>query len=181
MSETANQAAGASRAAKRRRKKKVDTTPATSEFIIKNDTPSNVSLEKLYEAMGGLDSPDAARKLLSWILAGVPVDSFFEDYWEKSALVITGNSPSRFKSLISREWIVDWVANSTDLAHGVDVDIVKYEDEARTNFTDEELTGEFLNSKLDDGCSARLLCPQKYSTSVAKFLSTVSLLSPSLN
>lgn len=67
---------------------------------------------------------------------------------------------------------IDRILQQHTLEYGADIDLTKYVDKTRLTLNpDGSATAKDVWKHFDDGCSVRLLCPQKYSDGIWKMLS----------
>ncbi|RLN55875.1 hypothetical protein BBJ29_006622 [Phytophthora kernoviae] len=114
-----------------------------------------------------------ARMLLTWMLYPVTPEEFYEKYWEKRPLAIKRNFPSYYDGWFGREEM-DRIFKTHSLQYGADLDLTKYVDNTRHTLNpDGAATAKQVWKHFDDGCSVRLLCPQKFSDDVWKLLAVL--------
>ncbi|KAF4316426.1 hypothetical protein BBO99_00008056 [Phytophthora kernoviae] len=114
-----------------------------------------------------------ARMLLTWMLYPVTPEEFYEKYWEKRPLAIKRNFSSYYDGWFGREEM-DRIFKTHSLQYGADLDLTKYVDNTRHTLNpDGAATAKQVWKHFDDGCSVRLLCPQKFSDDVWKLLAVL--------
>uniref|UniRef100_M4C072 Bifunctional lysine-specific demethylase and histidyl-hydroxylase n=1 Tax=Hyaloperonospora arabidopsidis (strain Emoy2) TaxID=559515 RepID=M4C072_HYAAE len=124
-------------------------------------------------AQTDLHSATKARLLFTWLLYPVTPEEFYEKYWEQRPLVIKRNAPSYYDGWFSRQEI-DRILKTHTLEYGTDLDLTKYVDDTRHTLNpSSSATAKEVWKHFDDGCSVRLLCPQKFSDHVWKLLATL--------
>jgi lysine-specific demethylase/histidyl-hydroxylase NO66 len=140
-----------------------------------------------------VNSRAAAEAALAWVLSPMPVDVFFDEYWEQKPLLIQrsdrrahyatawavegeatdeAQSPP-LSSAMMRQWMRDGV-----LTHEHDVTVTRYDlkQRKRLNLDDEKHGAVDLNAmeaRLAEGCSVRLLCPHAHSRPLWQLLSAL--------
>lgn len=120
-----------------------------------------------------LHSATKARLLFEWMIYPVKADEFYAHYWEKRPLVIKRQCPSFYDGWFSKAEL-DRVLKEHTLSYGQDVDLTKYVDDTRYTLNPSgAATAKQVWKHFDDGCSVRMLCPQKFCDSVWKLLSVL--------
>ncbi|CAK4086749.1 unnamed protein product [Aphanomyces euteiches] len=119
----------------------------------------------------GLHSSTKAKMFFQWLIYPVTVEDFYANYWERKPLHIKRHYDSYYDGWFSRQEIERMLKEHT-LEYGEDIDLTKYVNETRTTLNP---TGSAYPKTVwkhfDDGCSVRLLCPQKFSDKMWKMLS----------
>lgn len=94
-------------------------------------------------------------------------------HWQQTPAVISGrDSRAHEKFGISADSVMQLLGSST-LAYGQDVDITMYTDDARQTLNGEGMAGAEAVKAVEDGCSARLRCPQAAFPVLAQTLSSL--------
>ncbi|RHY22463.1 hypothetical protein DYB25_001142 [Aphanomyces astaci] len=132
----------------------------------------------------GLHSSTKAKMYFQWLI----YPDFYANYWERKPLHIKRNFPDYYDGWFNRQEIERMLKEHT-LAYGEDIDLTKYENETRTTLnpsgtaTSKTVRLRFacqwfqptcplqVWKHFEDGCSVRLLCPQKFSDKMWKMLS----------
>ena len=138
----------------------------------------------------------AAEAALAWVISPMPVDVFFNEYWEQKPLLIRrsdrrahyftawavkeeatddddeAQSPP-LSSAMMRQWMREGV-----LTHEHDVTVTRYDlaQRKRLNLDDEKhgpVDLDAMEARLSEGCSVRLLCPHAHSRPLWKLLSAL--------
>ncbi|ETV71122.1 hypothetical protein H257_13520 [Aphanomyces astaci] len=119
----------------------------------------------------GLHSSTKAKMYFQWLIYPVTVEDFYANYWERKPLHIKRNFPDYYDGWFNRQEIERMLKEHT-LAYGEDIDLTKYENETRTTLNPSgTATSKTVWKHFEDGCSVRLLCPQKFSDKMWKMLS----------
>ncbi|XP_060617205.2 ribosomal oxygenase 1 [Anolis sagrei] len=112
-----------------------------------------------------------AGKLFEWVLAPIPPQDFFDQYWEKKPLLIQRHNPRYYRELFSTAEF-DAILRDQDVQFGVNLDVTSYQDGKRETHNP---VGRALPAVVWDfyqnGCSLRMLNPQAFSSTVWHFLS----------
>lgn len=120
-----------------------------------------------------LHSATKARLLFEWLIYPLKADEFYANYWEQRPLVIKRKCPSFYDGWFSKD-DMDRILKEHTLHYGQDLDLTKYVDETRYTLNPEgAATSKQVWKHYDDGCSVRMLCPQKFSDPVWKLLSVL--------
>ncbi|CEG36622.1 bifunctional lysine-specific demethylase and histidyl-hydroxylase no66 [Plasmopara halstedii] len=120
-----------------------------------------------------IHSATKARMLLTWLLYPVTPEEFYENYWEQRPLAIKRNYSSYYDGWFSKHDI-DRILKTHTLEYVADLDLTKYLDDTRHTLNPSgTATANQVWQHFDEGCSVRLLCPQKYSDNVWKLLATL--------
>ena len=132
------------------------------------------ALRKIEEA----DQEAVYRKLFEWLIHPVPSGVFFKNYWEAKPLYINREkSRGYFDGWFSSNDLTDLIRRG-ELKYGVDIDLTQYRGGKRTTPSNsQEMKGK--TAELDvvkkmmgkEGCSLRLLSPQRFSDKIWKLLS----------
>lgn len=118
-----------------------------------------------------LHSATQAKLFFEWLIFPMPLTEFYESYWEKRPLAIKRKSPKFYDGWFSKDEI-DRILTEHTLEYGADLDLTKYVDKTRLTLNpDGAATAKDVWKHFADGCSVRLLCPQKYSDGIWKMLS----------
>lgn len=124
-------------------------------------------------AQTDVHSATKARMLLTWLLYPVTPEEFYDKYWEQRPLAIKRNFRSYYDGWFSKAE-VDRILKTHTLEYGADLDLTKYVDSTRHTLNPSgSATAKEVWKHFDDGCSVRLLCPQKFSDDVWKLLATL--------
>lgn len=134
--------------------------------------PSLTGLEILEKPT--LDASAKSKEFLKWFLWPLPVDEFFNAYYEKRTMLLKRNMPHFWDGWFSTSHLRDLVDEGR-LNYGTDIDVTMYKNGQRftLNVASEEpaapevLWDLFENSK----CSVRVLRPQEYAPNVSRMLS----------
>ncbi|KAG8126100.1 hypothetical protein E2320_021233 [Naja naja] len=117
------------------------------------------------------DSRARAAKLFQWLLAPVSLQEFFDQYWEKSPLLIHRHNPNYYQDLFSTAEF-DNILRNHNVQFGVNLDVTSYEDGKRETHNP---VGRAVPAVVWDfyrnGCSLRMLNPQAFSATVWHVLS----------
>ncbi|XP_008102195.1 ribosomal oxygenase 1 [Anolis carolinensis] len=116
-------------------------------------------------------SRQRAAKLFEWVLAPIPPQHFFDQYWEKKPLLIQRHNPNYYRDLFSTAEF-DAILRDQDVQFGINLDVTSYQDGKRETYNP---VGRALPAVVWDfyqnGCSLRMLNPQAFSSTVWHFLS----------
>jgi ribosomal protein L16 Arg81 hydroxylase len=146
--------------------------------------------EETKTQLEGLHTEQRAACLFQAIIHPIPLADFYKEYWEKKPLLVRAKNKRRYEGLLSLESIKETTKEKA-LYYCRDLNVTKYikdESGVKRRLTldklpqkpEEEETGVAVNSKelwknYDNGCTIRLLCPQKHEDSVHTLLSTLEL------
>ncbi|DBA03316.1 TPA: hypothetical protein N0F65_011675 [Lagenidium giganteum] len=131
------------------------------DVIDSHELASNI---ELHSAMKG-------KLLFEWLIYPVTLEDFYANYWEKRPLAIKRKLPKYYDGWFSKDEINRILEDHT-LEYGADLDLTKYVDETRhTLNAPGAATSKQVWKHFDDGCSVRLLCPQKFSDPLWRLLS----------
>ncbi|CAM9167631.1 unnamed protein product [Chrysoparadoxa australica] len=128
-----------------------------------------------------MDSREKASHLLQWILAPLPLDTFYESYWEKQAVLVRrGGRKAYYHGWLSSKDIHSFT-EAQSLQYGVDLDVTNYVDGKRMTLNPAPNTeggaayvsADYVWKKFKEGCSLRMPCPQKFSDTVHSLLSAL--------
>lgn len=140
--------------------------------VIEVSEEDAVDIRELTEE-ANLSSTTLARMYLQWLIAPVSVEEFYEKYWEKQPLCIKRKNPSYYDGWFSKEEM-ERIFRDHSLAYGEEVDLTKYIDGKRQTLNPTgSASAKDVWKHYKDGCSVRLLCPQRYSDPMWKLLSTL--------
>ncbi|CAN0196904.1 unnamed protein product [Pylaiella littoralis] len=97
------------------------------------DDRSRLLLE--LDAQAVLSDPDVesglkARQLLQWMVAPLPVEEFYETYWEKNAFVVRGRRGDYFSGWLETPDI-ESVISGQSMQYGTDLDVTNYVNKRR--------------------------------------------------
>lgn len=113
------------------------------------------------------------RDFLKWFLWPLPIDEFFNAYWEKRVFVMKRNEPKYWDGWFSSGELRSLVEEGR-LAYGSDIDVTMYKDGQRFTLnvaSDEAAQGEVLWDLFEKTkCSVRVLRPQEYASNVSRML-----------
>lgn len=121
--------------------------------------PTSELPSTLKEAVNSQESDTCvrARRVFRSLVAPVSARAFYEKYFERRALWITGRPPTYLDGWITS----DDVWGSLDgMQHGVDVDVTTYNNK-RNDLGKGECTASFARRAFDKGASVRLRTPQE--------------------
>jgi hypothetical protein len=130
-----------------------------------------------------LTAKDRARYLLSFIL-NMPLDEFYKDYFEKKPLLVQMmKNRNRLDGLLSLTTI-QTVVQTQKLFYGIDLNVTRYEMQndgvkRRTTLDPSEgdkkklVDASIWSDYYDQGCTIRLLCPQKHNDPIYILLSNL--------
>ncbi|XP_075155857.1 bifunctional lysine-specific demethylase and histidyl-hydroxylase NO66 [Haematobia irritans] len=127
-------------------------------------TSVDVKLEPLSPPpnIGKVNSIDEGKRAFQWLLNPVPVDEFFDKYWEKRACLIKRKQSNYFSHLISFE-AIDKMLIKNHVEFTKNLDVTSYKNGVRETLNPE---GRALPPVVWDhygqGCSIRLLNPQTF-------------------
>ncbi|XP_039187672.1 ribosomal oxygenase 1 [Crotalus tigris] len=133
---------------------------------------SGYSLRSLLQDLGNVqDSRERAAKLFHWLIAPVSSQEFFDQYWEKSPLLIHRHNPNYYQDLFSTAEF-DNILRNHNVQFGVNLDVTSYEDGKRETHNP---VGRAVPAVVWDfyrnGCSLRMLNPQAFSVTLWHVLS----------
>ncbi|KAI9913342.1 hypothetical protein PsorP6_006681 [Peronosclerospora sorghi] len=157
--------------------KKHKTGPVASSlpFMIEKHLASS-EVVNAHELVARSDLPSAtkARLVLTWLLYPVSPDEFYAKYWEQAPVVIKRQCPRYYDGWFSTAEL-ERILTTHTLEYGTDLDLTKYVDQTRhtLNPSSSTATAEQVRRHFHDGCSVRLLCPQKFSDPVWHLLATL--------
>ncbi|GLE09294.1 hypothetical protein PINS_up020903 [Pythium insidiosum] len=118
-----------------------------------------------------LHSATQAKLLFEWLIHPMTREEFYAKYWERRPLVIKRKAPKYYDGWFSKDEI-DRILKEHTLEYGADLDLTKYVDNTRHTLNpDGAATAKTVWKHYNDGCSVRLLCPQKFSDPMWKLLS----------
>ncbi|EQC33644.1 hypothetical protein SDRG_08748 [Saprolegnia diclina VS20] len=119
----------------------------------------------------GLHSSTKAKLFFQWLIYPVTLEDFYANYWERKPLVIKRHFESYYDGWFSRDEI-DRMLREHTLEYGEDIDLTRYQNDVRTTLNPDGAANPATVWKhFEQGCSVRLLCPQKFSDPVWKMLS----------
>lgn len=114
-----------------------------------------------------------SKEFLKWFLWPLPVDEFFNAYWEKRVFVLKRGEPKYWDGWFSTNQLRDLVDEGR-LSYGVDMDMTMYQDGQRFTLnvaSDEPAAPEVVWSLFENSkCSIRVLRPQEYASNVSRML-----------
>uniref|UniRef100_K3W7B3 Bifunctional lysine-specific demethylase and histidyl-hydroxylase n=1 Tax=Globisporangium ultimum (strain ATCC 200006 / CBS 805.95 / DAOM BR144) TaxID=431595 RepID=K3W7B3_GLOUD len=147
---------------------KTDATPLVLDKAIAEDEimdPHELAANtEIHSAM-------QSKLFFEWLIFPMPLEEFYEKYWEKRPLAIKRKFPKYYDGWFSKDEI-DRILKEHTLEYGADIDLTKYVDHTRHTLNpDGAATPKQVWKHFDDGCSVRLLCPQKFSDAIWKMLS----------
>ncbi|ETI43131.1 hypothetical protein F443_11842 [Phytophthora nicotianae P1569] len=155
-------------------KKRKASSSSSVPLLIQKDISADEVVDA-HELVSQTDvhSATKARMLLTWLLYPVTPEDFYQNYWEQRPLAIKRNFPSYYDGWFSKQEI-DRILKTHTLEYGTDLDLTKYVDNTRHTLNPSgAATAKQVWKHYDDGCSVRLLCPQKFSDNVWKLLATL--------
>lgn len=125
---------------------------------------------------------DRAASILSF-LTNMPLEEFYKNYFEKKPLLVQARNRDRFDGLLSLGSLQTLFEKHTHF-YGRDLNITRYETQKdgikRRTTLDSSIVGESVEKQVDSsiwsdyfhqGCTIRLLCPQKHNESIFAVLS----------
>lgn len=116
---------------------------------------------------------EKAKKLLTWMLYPLQMNTFFETHWESQPVHIIRNQANYFNSLLTSKDI-DLMLREHPLFFGRNVDVVEYRDGVRHTMNPEgRATPSIVWDAYAQGCSVRILNPQTYNDTVHFVLATL--------
>lgn len=135
---------------------------------------SSCSLPSLLQDLEKVqDSRERAAKLFQWLIAPVSSQEFFDQYWEKSPLLIHRHNPNYYQDLFSTAEF-DNILRNHNVQFGVNLDVTSYEDGKRETHNP---VGRAVPAVVWDfyrnGCSLRMLNPQAFSVTLWHVLSVL--------
>lgn len=155
--------------------------------ILMLDPTSDEVKSKLIE---NLPANQRATCLFQAIIDPVPLEQFYNEYWEKKPLLVKAkdNNKKRFANLLSLKSIRK-MTKDHPLYFAQDLNVTKYQkdkDGVKRRITLDKLSNsggdqavrvdaDELWSNYDEGCTVRLLCPHKHSDNIHALLSTLEL------
>lgn len=114
-----------------------------------------------------------SKEFLKWFLWPLPVDEFFNSYWEKRVFVMKRGERKYWDGWFSTGELRDLVDEGR-LMYGTDMDMTMYQDQQRFTLniaTDEPAAPEVVWSLFENSkCSIRVLRPQEYASNVSRML-----------
>ncbi|XP_034273619.1 ribosomal oxygenase 1 [Pantherophis guttatus] len=169
------------KAERRRADQKAPEPPAAAalphgegEHFYSRELFSSCSLPSLLQDLEKVqDSRERAAKLFQWLIAPVSSQEFFDQYWEKSPLLIHRHNPNYYQDLFSTAEF-DNILRNHNVQFGVNLDVTSYEDGKRETHNP---VGRAVPAVVWDfyrnGCSLRMLNPQAFSVTVWHVLSVL--------
>lgn len=155
------------------KKRKVASSSSLPLVIEQNVNVNDVADAHNLVSRTDIHSATKARLLLTWLLYPVTPEDFYANYWEQRPLAIKRHVPRYYNGWFSK-LEVDRILKTHTLEYGTDVDLTKYVDDTRHTLNPSSpATAKEVWKHFDEGCSVRLLCPQKYSDPVWKLLATL--------
>jgi bifunctional lysine-specific demethylase and histidyl-hydroxylase NO66 len=145
----------------------------------------NGEMIDLRDLLQEVTSKQRASCLLQSIL-DIPLDEFYQEYWERQPLLVQPNDPARFNGFLSLASMKELVSNYP-LAYGRDLNVTQYVDTlgegVKRRVTLDQLSTKdvvIADSKdiwanFDNGNTIRILCPHQYNDKVHCLLSTLEL------
>ncbi|TMW60699.1 hypothetical protein Poli38472_000741 [Pythium oligandrum] len=164
-----NEANGAAPPAAKKRK---TSAKAEVPLLLQRDVSEEDVTDSLELAsQTDLHSAMQARLYFEWLIFPMPVEEFYEKYWEKRPLAIKRKTSNYYEGWFSKDEI-DRILKEHTMEYGADIDLTKYVDKTRYTLNpDGAATAKTVWKHFNDGCSVRLLCPQKFSDAIWKMLS----------
>ncbi|KAL3692925.1 hypothetical protein R1sor_006576 [Riccia sorocarpa] len=116
--------------------------------------------------------PSAAEQFFQWLIHPLSVERFHQQFWEKKPFLIRRPcNRSLYEGWFEKEDIESLLERET-LRYGLNVDVTKYKDGARANFSTEGAAkATQVWKKFAKGWSVRILHPQRWSNSLFLLLS----------
>ncbi|BBN05819.1 protein-L-histidine (3S)-3-hydroxylase / [histone H3]-trimethyl-L-lysine4/36 demethylase [Marchantia polymorpha subsp. ruderalis] len=116
--------------------------------------------------------PSASEQFFQWLIHPLSVGRFHEQFWEKRPFLIRRpRNRSLYEGWFEKEDIETLFERET-LKYGMNVDVTKYKDGARANFSTEGAAkANQVWKKFAKGWSVRILHPQRWSNSLFLLLS----------
>ncbi|CAM6118471.1 unnamed protein product [Calypogeia fissa] len=116
--------------------------------------------------------PNAAEDFFQWLILPLTTARFHEQFWEKRPFLIRRpRNRNLYEGWFEKEDIETLFEKET-LRYGLNVDVTKYKDGARANFSTESAAkASQVWKKFAKGWSVRILHPQRWSNSVFLLLS----------
>ncbi|OQR93849.1 nucleolar protein [Achlya hypogyna] len=119
----------------------------------------------------GLHSSTKAKLMFQWLIYPVTLEDFYQNYWERKPLVIKRHYADYYDGWFGRDEI-DRMLREHTLEYGEDIDLTRYQNDVRTTLNPAgAATAKTVWKHFAEGCSVRLLCPQKFSDPMWKLLS----------
>ena len=113
-------------------------------------------------------SPEEA---FAWMIAPVPVEVFFRDFWEKKPLHIARGDPSRHAGLLPPEVITSQLRTQPGLVYGEDINTAQCVDGEQAMHNGEgRATVASVAKATASGCSVQVVHPQRFAPAVAALL-----------
>ncbi|CAM9735859.1 unnamed protein product, partial [Discosporangium mesarthrocarpum] len=162
----------------------VDSLPASVIDGDDVDDRSRLLLElDGHEVLGDPDVESGlkARQLLQWMIAPLPVEEFYEKYWETHAFVVQGRDPSYLSGWFHKLDLESFISGQA-MQFGVDLDVTNYISKKRVTLNPAGpgieagggggavVSPKFVWDSFRKGCSLRMPCPQKFSDPLHKLL-----------
>lgn len=146
-----------------------ESTPSTSKSIEKlvsnvdkQQNQSNQKLSELRRILNAEGSISAGKEYFKWLINPFSIENFFDQTWERTAIVAHRKSPNYYKELISSEKIDEMLRKNT-VEFTKNLDVTSYVNGVRETHNPE---GRALPPQMwdfyRDGCSIRLLNPQTF-------------------
>ncbi|TDH68665.1 hypothetical protein CCR75_004921 [Bremia lactucae] len=155
------------------KKRRVASSPPVPLVVQQDISPNDVQNALEFLSRTDIHSATKARMLFTWLLYPVTPEEFYSKYWEQRPLVIKRNYASYYDGWFSKDE-VDRILKTHTLEYGTDLDVTKYVDGTRHTLNPAgTATAKQVWKHFDEGCSVRLLCPQKFSDNVWKLLTTL--------
>lgn len=140
-------------------------------MIEKEVDPQDVSTIRDISSQTELSSAVVARMYMKWLIGPISTEDFYEKYWEKQPLCIRRKCPSYYDGWFSKTEM-ERIFREHSLTYGEEVDLTKYIDGQRFTLNPTgTATSQEVWKQYEDGCSVRLLRPQRYSDELWKLLS----------
>ncbi|KAL2634862.1 hypothetical protein R1flu_006341 [Riccia fluitans] len=116
--------------------------------------------------------PTAAEQFFQWLIHPLSIEKFHQQFWEKRPFLIRRpQNRSLYEGWFEKEDIGSLLERET-LRYGLNVDVTKYKDGARANFSTEGAAkATQVWKKFAKGWSVRILHPQRWSNSLFLLLS----------
>jgi lysine-specific demethylase/histidyl-hydroxylase NO66 len=136
----------------------------------------------------GDDDDERGKSMLEWLLAPMPVEQFFEEFWERKPLLIKRHklAPNYLKGLFHRTDLQAAISAGADtdasdaspdrkgLRFSYDLDATSYVNGKRqTHNPDGMVTLKEFNKLYDQKCSLRVLRPQRFHDELWRVLSAL--------
>lgn len=138
---------------------------------VMEDSRSPDGVEDGLAILRGSD-PSAAEQFFQWLVQPLSTERFHEQFWEKRPFLIRRpRNRNLYEGWFEKEDI-ETLFEKESLNYGVNVDVTKYTDGARANFSTESAAkASQVWKKFAKGWSVRILHPQRWSNSVFLLLS----------